>query len=285
MPIQLHSHCQSGLAPEVYAEAIKAGFDFLQTASLPLANGASLPATEDIAERAERLGCETSLNRDEMAQVAGYFRWLCRREGKPMGVMVQYDPALYEHQIPGGMISNLKYQLQTMNMEHRLPEIMEEASRVRADLGYPIVVSPFAQYVVTQAVLNVVQGERYKSIPDEVRKYATGYYGRLAAPLAPEFLERARLRPEEMVTERPGEHIAPWIPRLRKELGPGVDDEELLLRAFYAKDLVEPLKKPAPVYYERTSPPFELIRYLGSRRDIDRARIRFAGTEIGFGCG
>lgn len=203
VPIQLHSHCQSGLAPEVYAEAIKAGFDFLQT----------------------------------------------------------------------------------MNMEHRLPEIMEEASRVRADLGYPIVVSPFAQYVVTQAVLNVVQGERYKSIPDEVRKYATGYYGRLAAPLAPGFLERARLRPEEMVTERPGEHIAPWIPRLRKEIGPGVDDEELLLRAFYAKDLVEPLKKPAPVYYERTSPLFELIRYLGSRRDIDRARIRFAGTEISFGCG
>lgn len=171
-----------------------------------------------------------------------------------------------------------------MHIEHRLPEIMEEVSRVRADLGYPIVVSPFAQYVVTQAVLNVAQGERYKTIPDEVRKYATGYYGRLAAPLAPEFLEHAKLKPEEMVSERPGEHIPPWIPRLRKELGPDADDEELLLRAFYTKELVGTLRKPAAAYYEGTTPLFELIRYLGSRRDIERARIRFSGIDISFRC-
>jgi pyruvate/oxaloacetate carboxyltransferase len=283
VPVQLHSHCQSGLAPEVYSEAIKAGFDYLQTASRPLANGASLPATEDIMARAEALGCETGLDARELAEIAGYFTWLARREGKPIGQVAQYDPALYEHQIPGGMISNLKYQLQTMHMEHRLPAIMEEAARVRADLGYPIVVSPFAQYVVTQAVLNVVQGERYKVIPDEVRKYATGYYGRVAAPLAPEFLERAKLRPEEMVTERPGEHVEPWIPRLRRELGPGVDDEELLLRAFYSRELVEPLKRPQPAYYEKTTPLNELVRYLESRRDVERGRVRFAGTEINFG--
>ena len=94
---------------------------------------------------------------------------------------MQYDPALYEHQVPGGMISNLKAQLQVMKMEHRLPEILEEAAQVRRDLGYPILVSPFAQYIITQAVMNVVQGERYKTIPDEVRKYAMGYYGKLAA--------------------------------------------------------------------------------------------------------
>lgn len=280
VPIQLHSHCQSGLAPEVYAEAIKAGFEFFQTASRPLANGASLPATEDILERAELMGYETGLDRNELAQIAGYFTCLAKRECKPTGTVAQYDPALYEHQIPGGMISNLRYQLQTMHMEHRLPEIMEEASRVRADLGYPIVVSPFAQYVVTQAVLNVVQGERYKTIPDEVRKYATGYYGRLAAPLAPEFLERARLKPQEFVTERPGEHIPPWIPRLRKELGPHVDDEELLLRAFYPRELVEPLKKSELRYRVRTTPLHELIRYLGSRRDLERVHVRFAGTEM-----
>jgi len=284
VPIQLHSHCQSGLAPGVYAEAIKAGFHYLQTASRPLANGASLPATEDIAEQAAALGVETGLDPRALAEIAGYFTWLARREGKPTGVVAKYDPALYEHQIPGGMISNLKYQLQTMKMEHRLPEIMEEVARVRADLGYPIVVSPFAQYVVTQAVLNVVQGERYKTIPDEVRKYATGYYGRLAAPLAPEFLERARLRPDEMVTERPAEHIAPWLPRLRKKLGPHVDDDELLLHAFYNRELIEPLKRPAPDYYEKTTPLIELVRYLESRRDIERGRIHFAGTEISFGC-
>src|SRR5688572_32046079 len=115
-----------------------------------------------------------------------------------------------------------------MGIEHRLPEIMEEATRVRHDLGYPIVVSPFAQFIVTQAVLNVVQGERYKTIPDEVRKYACGYYGKLAAEPSAQFLERAKIRPDERVTERPAEHLSPWIPKLRTKLGPGANDEDVL---------------------------------------------------------
>jgi oxaloacetate decarboxylase alpha subunit len=280
VPIQLHSHCQSGLGPEVYSEAIKAGFSFMQTASRPLANGASLPATEEVNERARELNVRSGLDEDELAAVAGYFTWLCRREGKPMGQVAQYDAALYEHQIPGGMISNLKSQLETLHIENRLPEILEEAARVRADLGYPIVVSPFAQYVVTQAVLNVVQGERYKTIPDEVRKYATGCYGRLAAPLAPEFAERAKLKPGEIVSERPAVHIPPWIPRLRAELGAGADDEDLLLAAFYDRELLKPLKKSAPVYQYRTSPLSELVRYLNNRQDLEHVHVRFAGTEM-----
>ncbi|HLE66256.1 MAG TPA: pyruvate carboxylase subunit B, partial [Burkholderiales bacterium] len=189
VPLKLHSHCQSGLAPEVYEIAIESGFRFGYTASEPLANGASLPATEDIGARARRLGYRTSLDAKALKEVAGYFTCVAEREDKPRGAVAKYDPALYEHQIPGGMISNLRYQLQTMKLEHRLPEILEEVPRVRQDLGYPIVVSPFAQYIVTQATLNVVQGERYKTIPDEIRKYAMGYYGRLAAQPSDEFLE------------------------------------------------------------------------------------------------
>jgi pyruvate/oxaloacetate carboxyltransferase len=204
------------------------------------------------------------------------------REDKPCGKVAQYDPALYEHQIPGGMISNLRYQLETMKLEHRFPEILEEAARVRHDLGYPIVVSPFAQYIVTQSVLNVVQGERYKTIPDEIRKYAAGYYGKLAAKPSDEFLERANLKPDEFVTERPGEHIEPWLPRLRAELGGAARDEDLLLAAFYDESLLEPLKKPAPDYRWRTSPLHELVSWLGARRDIEYAHIRFAGTEMTF---
>ncbi|MDE2360551.1 MAG: carboxylase, partial [Betaproteobacteria bacterium] len=158
IPVQLHSHCQSGLAPEVYEIAMQSGFRFGHTATEPLANGASLPATEEIEARARRTGFATGLDAQALREVAGYFAWLCEREGKPRGRVAAYDPALYEHQIPGGMISNLRYQLQTMKLEHRLPEILDEATRVRHDLGYPIVVSPFAQYIVTQATLNVVQG-------------------------------------------------------------------------------------------------------------------------------
>src|SRR6185312_12922861 len=238
IPLQLHSHCQSGLAPEVYQIAIQSGFTHGYTASEPLANGASLPATEEISDRARRLGYKTSLNKKALKAVADYFRWLCIREGKPAGVVAKYDPALYEHQIPGGMISNLRYQLQTMRIEHRLPEILEEAARVRKDLGYPIAVSPFAQYIVTQAVLNVVQVERYKTIPDEVRKYAMGYYGRLAAEPSGQFMERAKIRPSDIVSERPGEHIAPWLPRLRAECGNQARDADLLLAAFYSKELL-----------------------------------------------
>jgi len=180
------------------------------------------------------------------------------------------------------MISNLRYQLQTMKIEHRLPEILEEVPRVRRDLGYPIVVSPFAQYLVTQSVLNVVQGERYKTIPDEIRKYARGYYGKVAAPMAPEFLERLNLKSSEVVTERPGEHIEPWLPRLRKELGPGASDGDVLLAAFYDRALLEPLKRPRPEYRFSTSPLHELVAWMGQRRDIEHARIRFAGTEMTF---
>jgi pyruvate/oxaloacetate carboxyltransferase len=282
IPVQLHSHCQSGLAPQVYEVAMKSGFTHGYTASEPLANGASLPATEEIEQRARRLGLKTSINKAALKEIAGYLRWICERENKPCGKVAQYDAALYEHQIPGGMISNLRYQLETMKLGHRLPEILEEVPRVRRDLGYPIVVSPFAQYVVTQATLNVVQGERYKTIPDEIRKYASGYYGKLAAPLSEEFLDHVNLNEKDLVTERPGEHLEPSIPRLRKELGAAASDEDLLLAAFYDRRLLEPLKKPVPEYSFRTSPLRELVAWIGARRDIEYAQIRFAGTEMTF---
>jgi pyruvate/oxaloacetate carboxyltransferase len=282
VPLQLHSHCQSGLAPEVYSVAMRAGFEYAYTALEPLGNGASLPTTQEIRRRALAFGLKCGLDEPAMNEASSYFNWLCVREDKPRGEVARYDPALYEHQIPGGMISNLRYQLQVMKLEHRLPEIMEEAARVRRDLGYPIVVSPFAQYIITQAVLNVVQGERYKTIPDEVRKYARGYYGRLAAAPSAEFLERANIRPEERVTERPAEHIEPWIPRLRAKLGPHAADEDVLLAAFYDDALLAALRDPVPECRTRTTPLYELVRWLAERRDIGQARIRFAGTDLSF---
>jgi len=280
IPVQLHSHCQSGLAPQVYELAIEAGFRFGYTATEPLANGASLPATEDIVARARRLGVATSMDDAALAEVASYFRWVCERENKPCGKVAAYDRALYEHQIPGGMISNLHYQLETMGIADRFPEILDEAARVRRDLGYPIAVSPFAQYIVTQATLNVVQGERYKTIPDEVRKYARGYYGRLAARPSDEFLERANIRDNEYVTEAPAAHIEPWIPRLRSELGAAASDEDVLLAAFYDQKLVSQLRNPVPECRFRTTPLAELVGFLAARKDIDHARIRFAGAEL-----
>jgi len=153
---------------------------------------------------------------------------------------------------------------------------------VRCDLGYPIVVSPFAQYIVTQATLNVIQGERYKTIPDEIRKYACGYYGKLAAEPSAAFLERANIRPEEYVNEAPAAHIEPWIPRLRDELGPHATDEDLLLAAFYDRKLVAELRDPVPECEFRATPLSELVAFFAGRGDIEYARVRFAGTEMTF---
>jgi pyruvate/oxaloacetate carboxyltransferase len=259
---------------------MRSGFRLGYTATRPLANGASLPATEDILARARKLGLATSMDDVALAEVAGYFDWVCEREIKPRGRIATYDPALYEHQIPGGMISNLRYQLETMGLAHRLPEILEEVAQVRRDLGYPIAVSPFAQYLVTQATLNVVQGERYKTIPDEIRKYARGYYGRVAAPLAPEFLERANIASWEYVSDAPSARLESRLPHLRRELGVGATDEDVLLAAFYDRKLIEPLRNPASECSFRTTPLMELVRYLGTRTDMVHARVRFAGADM-----
>ncbi|MDE1926981.1 MAG: pyruvate carboxylase subunit B [Burkholderiales bacterium] len=279
-PLQLHMHCQSGLAPQVHEVAMRHGFAFGHSAAQPLAHGASHPSAEELDDRARALGLATGIDRRALADVSGYFGLLAEREGKPRGAVAVYDPALYEHQVPGGMISNLRSQLAAMGMEHRLPEILEEAARVRCDLGYPILVSPFAQYIVTQAVLNVVQGERYRTIPDEVRKYAQGHYGRLAAPPSDEFLERAELRGRDRSDQRAGADLAPALGRLRAELGAAAGDEDLLLAAFYDRSLIEPLAAGLPPCRYGTTPLMELLRFIESRSDIGQARIRWGDTEI-----
>lgn len=281
-PLQLHSHCQSGLAPEVYRIAIESGFRYGYTAARPLANGASLPASEDIDDRARAAGRPTGMDRQALAELSAYFEWVAARDGKPLGRTARYDPALYDHQVPGGMISNLRSQLETMGIGHRLPEILEEAAQVRQDLGYPILVSPFAQYIITQAVLNVVQGERYRTVPDEVRKYAQGFYGRLAARPSEAFLGRAGIDPGTAADRRPGEHLEPALPGLRQRLGPGASDEQLLLHAFYDDVLATGLKAPEAGLRTRTTPLTELVAHLSQRRDIRQARVRVGGVDLSF---
>lgn len=280
IPLQLHTHSQSALAPLVHEVAMRSGFRYGHTAVEPLANGASLPAAEEIDARAAAMGFSTGIDREALAQVSGYFGCLAEREMKPRGKVAQYDPALYEHQVPGGMISNLRSQLAAMKMEHRMPEILEEAARVRKDLGYPILVSPFAQYIITQSVLNVVQGERYRTIPEEVRKYARGFYGRLATTPSDEFMERAGLRPQDVSSQRAGASLPPALPALRERLGASASDEDLLLAAFYPPALLEPLKKPPAPYSFRTTPLLELVRYLTAQPDVRSARVKAGDTEL-----
>jgi oxaloacetate decarboxylase (Na+ extruding) subunit alpha len=274
-PLQLHSHCLTGLGPICALEGIQAGVDVVHTATSPLANGASHPATEWVARSARRLGFEVGLDVEGLKPVADHFRAVAVREGKPLGQIAEYDPFHYEHQVPGGMISNLRSQLADIGLAHRLDEILEEAARVRRELGYPIVVSPFAQFVVTQAVLNVVQGERYATVPDEVRKYALGYYGELAAPIDPNVLDRI-VGKERPVTARPGDLLAPALERVRRERGPFASDDDLLLATFYSPEQYAKLVAARPIetdYPIGRTPLVTLVRELAARRDIVAVRL------------
>ena len=243
MPLELHSHCRGGLAELCYLEAVPLGVDVLHTAIGPMAGSDSLPPTEYFVRHLGDLGYGIGLDLDDLAEMADYFTALAERHGKPLGVHKRHDPKLYEHQIPGGMISNLHSQLADIGMSDRFEEVLAEAVRVREDLGYPVVVSPFAQYVVTQSVINVAQGERYKTVPDEIARYAMGFYGRPVGPILPEIVEKSadRLGMKEPISRRAGELVEPWVPRLRKERGPFASDDDLLLAAFYQPPVLEPL--------------------------------------------
>ena len=278
-PLQLHSHCQTGLAPEVYKEAIIAGFEYFYTAAGPLANGASLPDTREVLGFAKSLGCEASISEPMLTEYESYWNWIAYRDGLPTGQRQAVDQNLYRHQIPGGMISNLRSQLSTMGIANRFDEILEETGRVREDLGYPILVSPFAQYIVTQAVLNVVQGDRYKSVPDEVKKYACGFYGRLAASPSDEFLNRADLDEFRKLKGNVPQRL-PALPALRKSCGMGARDEDLLLAAFYPTELVSGLHRSLPTEGYSGKPLLELIRFCTKNTRADTFHIRMQDVAV-----
>src|SRR5215813_636811 len=237
-PLEIHSHCTTGLAPIVYAEALKLGVDAVHTAISPLANGPSLPPTERIVDFARRLGRRSAVDAEDLAAMATYFREAARAAGKPLGRPVEYDPFHYRHQVPGGMMTNLRAQLVEAGLVSRLDEILEEIARVREELGWLNMVTPTSQLVATQAVLNIVQGERYRTIPTEVIKYALGHYGAPLAPVAPDVMDRIMSTTEarHLAVRAP---LGPMVERVRARLGAGVSDDELLLRVMFPEEHVE----------------------------------------------
>lgn len=274
LPLQLHSHCLSGLSPYTALVAVEHGIDVLHTATSTLANGASHPATESMVENCRRRGHTADLDLDAVREVAERLDYIAKVEGKPVGQVLEYDEFHFHHQVAGGMISNLKVQLEGVGLLDSIEEILEEAGRVRADLGYPIVVSPFAQYIVTQAVLNVMaidQGrERYDSIPDEVRLYARGGYGEIAGEIDSDLYDRL-CGGKEPITERAGALVPPSLDRIRKTRGPFASDDDLLLAAFYDDTQYSALKDAGPIkttYRLAETPLLTLLKEVATRDDI-----------------
>jgi pyruvate/oxaloacetate carboxyltransferase len=231
IPIEFHAHCNSGLAPLCYLEAVKAGVTTLHTAIAPLANGTSLPATETILKNIRRLGFTSDLDEDALAAVSAHFKEIARKEGLPLGMPSEYDLFHFEHQVPGGMMTNLTRQLRELGMGHRLDEILEEIVQVRKEFGYPVMATPYSQIVGVQAVENVVSGERYKKIPDETIKYALGYYGTPIIPVDPDIMDKIMNLPRtKKFSNWKPEGYLKSVEELRQEIGPGLSDDDLLLK-------------------------------------------------------
>ena len=183
MPLEFHANCNTGLGPLAYLEAIKTGVTILNTAAAPLANGSSLPSTENILKNARQLGYTSDIDEEALAKVSEHFREIAKKEGFPIGVPAEFDLFCFKHAIPGGMISNFVRQLREAKMESLLEKALEEAGQVRKDLGYPVMATPYSQIVATQALENVLAGERYKNILDATTKYVLNYYGEPAGPI------------------------------------------------------------------------------------------------------
>jgi pyruvate/oxaloacetate carboxyltransferase len=253
IPIEFHAHCNSGLAPLCYLEAIQAGVTTLHTAISPLANGASLPATETIVKNARRLGFETNLNEDALAAVSAHFKTIAQQEGFPLGAPREYDLFHLEHQVPGGMISNWVRQLRELKMENRLDEILNEVIQVRREFGYPVMATPYSQIVGVQAFENIISGERYKQITDETIKYALEYYGSPVTPLDPDVMDKIMSSPrvKELRDWKP-EGFLKSVEELRQEIGPNLSDDDLLLKILIPgkqlkkTETKKPISKPMP---------------------------------------
>jgi len=235
-PVEVHSHCTTGLAPLVYLEAVHAGARALHTAVRPLACGTSQPSAQMTLRNLAEQGFGHELDEQALAVTSAYFDALAARKGLPTGVMAEYDAAYYRHQLPGGMASTMRRQLEEMRRGELFDAALHEVERVRAELGYPIMVTPLSQFVATQAVMNLVAPERYANVPDEVVRMVLGQFGEPAAPPDPQILERILSHPRA----RELRDVEPLsLEGARERFGAALSDEELLLRLTMPAEQVD----------------------------------------------
>lgn len=283
IPLELHTHCTTGLGGLCALEAIKLGVKSVNTAIPPLAEASSNPSLFNVAKNARALGYATAVDEEALQPVAEHFTVVARREGFPIGAPVEYDYSQYLHQVPGGMVSNLRHQLRRVGMEEKVEEALEEASRVRAEFGFPIMVTPLSQFVGSQAAINVIVGERYKEVTDQTIQYALGLWGEEGASsmdpgVKDKILNRSRAR-----------ELAKWVPpepslqEVRNKIGGAdVSDDELLLRWLLHKEEIDAMRAAGPPkeYSSARHPLIALIEELSARADLNEIRVEKPGLSL-----
>ena len=284
--VELHSHCTTGLGPLNALEAAKLGIRILNVGVPPLANGSALPNVFNAYANVKSLGYAPQLNLDVLREVSAHFRRVARAEGLPEGHPVEYDYAQYQHQVPGGMISNLRHQLGRVGLQHKLPQTLQEAIDVRRELGYPIMVTPLSQFVGSQAAINVIVGERYKEVTDQTIYYALGRWGGQEAVDAMDPEVRAKIldrpRARELAADEPEELT---LAQVREQYGgPGIDDDELLLRTDVLPQEIDAMKRAGPFkrydHLDADQPLVELVRELTTRPRRAFVQVQKGETTI-----
>jgi pyruvate carboxylase subunit B len=258
--VNLHCHCTSGMTPMSYYAACQAGVDLLDTAISPLSWGASQPPTESMVAALKDTPYDTGLDLKLLKKIKEYFVMIRKKYSSiidPISENVDTDVLIY--QIPGGMLSNFVSQLKTQNALDRYEDVLKEVPKVRADLGYPPLVTPTSQIVGIQAVMNILGGERYKNVTKEVKEYVKGFYGRPPAPINEEIAHKI-IGDEECITVRPADLLKPELEKYRKEgeeLGIIKKDEDVLTYALYPTVALKFLR--GEVEEEPLKPPKEQI--------------------------
>ena len=231
LPIDLHTHSTTGLAFMTYLKAVEAGVDIIDTAISPFSGGTSQPATETMAYALRQLGYEVDLDDTCTKKIADYFKGVRDeyiKDGTLMPKSLTTDTQCLTYQVPGGMLSNLLSPLKQMNALDRFDEALLETPKVRADMGYPPLVTPTSQMVGVQAVRNVLDGERYKTVSKEIKAYCRGEYGTTPAPINPE-IQKKILGDEKPMTGRYADTLEPVVEKTRKQLeGVARSDEDVL---------------------------------------------------------
>ncbi len=225
VPIQLHTHYIGGMAIGACLKAVEAGVDVFDACSGPLAFGSSQPPVETLVRALQGTPWDPGLDIHHLFEIANYWEELRRRRGFERGVTRISDMKVFDHQVPGGMITNLVIQLEEQKALHRMNDVLEEIPRVRAELGYPPLVTPTSQVVGIQAVLNVLLGERYKMVPQEVKDYVRGFYGRPPAPIKDE-IKHLIIGEEEPITCRPADLLECRFEKMKEEIRDLAESEE-----------------------------------------------------------
>ncbi len=221
LPLELHTHCTSGVAEMTVLKAIEAGIDIVDTALSPLSSGSSQPATESLALTLKGDIRDPKLNMDNLSTAAEHFKSVMNKykdNGTFNMKVMMTEPKTLLYQIPGGMLSNLLTQMKSLNALDKLDEVLAEVPKVRDDLGYPPLVTPMSQMVGAQAVFNVISGSRYKIIPTEIKNYVKGLYGRPASPIS-DYIKQIIIGDEEVVTIRPADLLDDGYEQVKQEIG------------------------------------------------------------------